>query len=88
MCEISKANKGINLSLLIYKLLPNKGEHADQIMVNDDYHGKQENQDTPYKAEEACLLIRKNLSCMENKRPISEVKLFLMLVFITSLRKK
>lgn len=32
-------------------------EYADQIMVNKDCHGKQENQDKPHKAEETCLLL-------------------------------
>lgn len=34
MFAITKTNKGVNLTLVIYESLSNKGEYADQIMVN------------------------------------------------------
>lgn len=48
-------NKGINLTLVIYESLSNKGEYADQIMVNRWLSWKARK--PRHKAEETCLLL-------------------------------
>lgn len=55
MFAITKTNKGINLTLVIYESLSNKGEYADQIMVNRWLSWKARK--PRHKAEETCLLL-------------------------------
>lgn len=53
-------------------------------MVIDNYHGKQQNQDKPHKAEEACLLIRKTFEAVLGTQGSFWSQSFFMLLLLFS----